>query len=122
VFQSLTPHIGADRAETWYIQCRISVTRYALDIDQGEDGDWSFPSYRQAQGNGMSCAARGIKARKQTRYSGPEGGGGVISYRTHPILHIRIQAFQDGSKGFLLSLYRRELYSGPRYLRKKENR
>jgi hypothetical protein len=74
LFQSLTGCTAAGRAETWHIQCRISVTRYALDIDQMEDVDWSFPSYRQAQGNGMSCAARWTTARKQTRYIGPEEG------------------------------------------------
>jgi hypothetical protein len=67
---------AAGRAETWHIQCRISVRGYALDIDQGEDVDWSFPSYRQAQGNGMSCAARGggDESKKTNTYSGPKEG------------------------------------------------
>lgn len=58
--------------------------------------DWSFPSHRQAQGNGMSCTAPGMKGRKQTRYCGQGDGGGEISRWAHPVFHVCIYVSVSG--------------------------
>jgi hypothetical protein len=61
--------------------------------------DWSFPSYRQAQGNGISCAAPGMKARKQASYTGPYDGARLHVEHTQFSIYVykRFKMAQKGS-------------------------
>jgi len=68
-------------------------------VGEGGDVDWSFPSYRQAQGNGMPCAAPGMKARKQTCYSGPEDGARFHVEHIQFSIHV-CKLFKIAQRGF----------------------